>query len=190
MDPTQNRHFPLAARLTMVRAMTMPGAISSRGRRACGQKGLARRDDRDGQARAADRADAAWPDRHDDQRSRADRPARRQGGRGRRARAYRAVHRLRARHGDRVGGRRRSPRSTTARGSRAWCAARCASDCGRRSSSACRSPSCSSGAASCCVALGQIARGGRSRAALSRSASPGAWSRAGSSWRCATSWAR
>ena len=53
---------------------------------------------------------------------------------------------------------RRSPRKLTARASRAWCAARCASDCGRRSSSACRSRWCSFGAASFCSALGQSPR--------------------------------
>ena len=56
---------------------------------------LARRNHRHGQARLADGADAAWPDRHDDERPRAARPAwrpcRRRGG----ARANRAVRRLR-----------------------------------------------------------------------------------------------
>ena len=93
MDLTQNHHFPRPAPDYGARHDDA-GSDIGRGRASAGgQRGLARRDDRDGQARAADRAHAARPDRHDDERSRADRPARRQGGRGRRARAHRAVHR-------------------------------------------------------------------------------------------------
>ena len=65
---------------------------------------LARRDHRDGQARVADRADAARPGRDDDHRSGADRPSRRHRHRRGRAGANRAVCRLRARHGHCLGG--------------------------------------------------------------------------------------
>ena len=71
-----------------------------------------------------------------------------QRGRGGRARAHRAVHACSCSAWGIVSAV--APLAAQAyRGarSRAWCAARCASDCGRRSFSACRSRWCSSGAA-------------------------------------------
>ena len=76
------------------------GRLRAAGRALC----LANRDRRDGEARLADGADAARPDRHDDDRSGADRPARRcRRGLGR-ARAPDPVPRIRVRHGPRLGG--------------------------------------------------------------------------------------
>src|SRR5215510_2205834 len=75
-------------------------------RSAAGARGLARRDHRNGQARVADRADPARPDRHDDDRPRAHWAARRRRHRRRRARAPDPVRRIRARDG--TGFRRRT----------------------------------------------------------------------------------
>ena len=66
---------------------------------------LAHRTDRNAAAGLADRADPARPDRDDDHRSRAARAAGRPCRRGGRARPYRAVRGVRARHGPGLGGR-------------------------------------------------------------------------------------
>ena len=115
------------------RAMTLPrnhdgGHLRAAGRSLC----LAHRDRRHGEARLADGADPARPDRHDDDRSRADRPARRRRrGRGR-ARAPDPVPAASCSAWASCRRSRRWPRRPMARASRAWCAARCAWACGRR----------------------------------------------------------
>ena len=68
-------------------------------------RAVAHRHGRNGQARLADRADTAWPDRHDDDGPRTDRAPRRARHCRRRSRAHGSFRRIRAGHGAGLRGR-------------------------------------------------------------------------------------
>ena len=130
------------------RTMIRPHRTDSNARsHACD---VARGDFRNRQARAADRAHATRPDRHDDHRSRADRPARRWRDRGGVVDASYAVFRICRSAWDRFRRSRRWQRKRSARATRAWCGGHCASDCGPRCCSAFPLTSSSFGARTSC----------------------------------------